>query len=119
MDVRELRLQVGLSQSKFAKMFEVPVSTLKDWEQKRRTPPTYVVNMMRTILQYKGMLVSQSYIEACEARRKSVENAMAIVLSATNGPDELFLEVLESYIFGKISLEEMEANIDKFEYLGA
>ena len=35
MEVRELRLQTGLSQSKFAKMFDVPVSTLKDWEQIR------------------------------------------------------------------------------------
>ena len=30
-------------------------------------------------------------------REMSVENAMAIMLSATNGPDELFLEVLDSY----------------------
>jgi len=118
MEVRELRLQTGLSQSKFAKMFDVPVATLKDWEQERRTPPAYVVNMMRTILEYKGMLISPSYVEACEARRKSVENAMAIMLSATIGPDELFLEVLDSYIFGKISLEELEVRIDRFEYLG-
>jgi len=46
-----------------------------------------------------------------------VENAMAIMLSATNGPDELFLEVLESYILGEITLEEMERRIDQFEYL--
>ena len=118
MGVRELRLQTGLSQSKFAKMFDVPVSTLKDWEQERRNPPVYVVNMMKTILQYKGMLISTSYIEACDVRRKSVENAMAVILSATNGPDELFLEVLDSYIFGKITLEELEARIDRFEYLG-
>ena len=116
MEVRELRLQTGLSQSKFAKMFDVPVSTLKDWEQERRNPPAYVVNMMRTILQYKGMLISQTYVEACDARRKSVENAMAIILSATNGPDELFMEVLDAYIFGKITLEEMEARIDRLEY---
>lgn len=32
MEVRELRLQTGLSQSKFAKMFDIPVATLKDWE---------------------------------------------------------------------------------------
>ena len=62
-------------------------------------------------------LISQSEVEACEARRKSVENAMAIMTSATNGPDELFLEVLDSYIFGKITLEEMEERIDRFEYL--
>ena len=91
---------------------------MKDREQDRRNPPAYVINRMRTILQYKGMLISPSYIEACEARRKGVENAMAIMLSATNGPDELFLEVLDSYIFGKITLEEMEVRIDRFEYLG-
>ena len=45
---------------------------------------------MRTILQYKGMLISQSYVEACDERRKSVENAMAIMLSATNGPENCF-----------------------------
>ena len=63
--------------------------------------------------------LSQSYVEACDERRKSVENAMAIMLSATNGPDELFMEVLDSYLFGKITLEEMEVRIDRFEYLGA
>ena len=118
MEIRNLRLQTGLSQSKFARIFDIPVSTLKDWEQERRNPPAYVVNMIRTILEYKGMLMTQSYLEACEARRKSVENAMAIMLSATNGPDELFMDVLDSYIFGKISLEEMESRIDRLEYLG-
>ena len=62
--------------------------------------------------------ISQSDVEACEMRRRSVENAMAIMLSATNGPDKLFLEVLDSYIFGEITLEEMEEKIDRFEYLG-
>lgn len=49
-------------------------------------------------------LINQSDAEACEARRKSVENVMAIMLSATNGPEEAFLEVLNSYIFGKSKL---------------
>ncbi len=30
MEVRELLLQKGLSQSKYVKMFDTPVSTLKD-----------------------------------------------------------------------------------------
>lgn len=42
---------------------------------------------------------------------------MSIMLSATNGPDEVFLTVLDSYIFGKITLEEMEERINRFEYL--
>lgn len=63
------------------------------------------------------MRISQSDVKACEARKKSVENVMAIMLSATNGPDELFLEVLDSYIYGKITLDEMEERINCFEYL--
>ena len=61
--------------------------------------------------------VSQSYIEECEARKKNVENAMAIMLSATNGPDELFAKVLNAYILGEITLEELENRIDQFEYI--
>lgn len=118
MEVRNMRMQTGLSQNKFAKMFDIPLATLKDWEQERRKPPVYIVNMMRTILEYKGMLMNQAYIDDCEERRRSVENAMAIMLTATNGPDDLFVEALDSYIFGKISLEEMEKRIDRFEYLG-
>lgn len=118
MEVRNLRMQSGLSQSKFAKMFDIPLATLKDWEQERRKPPVYIINMMRTILEHKGMLMNQPYIDACDKRRRSVENAMAIMLTATNGPDDAFVMALDEYIFGKISLEEMEKKIDRFEYLG-
>ena len=41
MGIKELRGINGLSQSKFAKLFDIPLSTLKDWEQGRRTPPQY------------------------------------------------------------------------------
>lgn len=62
--------------------------------------------------------LNQRYLEECKERKKSVENAMSIMVSATNGPDELFLSVLDSYISGKITLEEMEERINRFEYLG-
>lgn len=54
--VKSLRQQTGLSQSKFAGFFEIPVSTLQYWEQGLRTPPVYVVNMMETILRFKEMI---------------------------------------------------------------
>lgn len=118
MSIKELRSLTGLSQSKFAVMFDIPVPTLKDWELGRRKPPAYVVNMMKTILELRGVITEESYITACENRRKSVERATAIILTATVGPDEIFTEVLESYIDGHITLEEMEANVDKLKYLG-
>jgi len=61
--------------------------------------------------------VNQSYIDECEVRKRNVENAMAIMLSATNGPDKLFEEVLNAYILGEITLEELENRIDRFEYI--
>ena len=61
--------------------------------------------------------VNQIYIDECEERKKNVENAMAIMLSATNGPDKLFKEMMNAYILGEITLEELEKRIDLFEYL--
>ena len=46
MEVRELRLQTGLSQSQFAIMFDIPISILKDWEQERRNTPAYVMKYL-------------------------------------------------------------------------
>lgn len=118
MGIKELRVFTGLSQSKFAKMFDIPVSTLKDWEQERRTPPGYVVNMIKTILEYRGLFNDTAYLEACEQRRKRVEKTMAVLLTATEGPDEVFMDALDSYIFGKITLDELEKNVDRLAYLG-
>lgn len=48
-----MRKQTGLSQAKFAAIFNIPVATLQDWEHGRRTPPSYVPEMMQTILSYR------------------------------------------------------------------
>ena len=48
--IRELRKVSGLSQNTFAEKFEIPTSTLQDWEHDRRTPPVYVVGMIDKIL---------------------------------------------------------------------
>ena len=118
MNIKELRFQTGLSQSKFAAMFDIPVSTLRNWEQERRTPPTYVVNMIKKILELQGILIDDNYIDSCESRRRSVERVLAILFTATNGPDETFMKVLDSYISGEITLKEMETRVDRLEYLG-
>ena len=54
MEIKELRKITGLSQAKFAKHVDIPVSTLQDWEHKRRIPPTYIVLMMKKILESEG-----------------------------------------------------------------
>lgn len=58
---------------------------------KEMRTPTYVVNMIKTILEFKGMIVDEDYISACENRRKSVERVMDILLTVPKKPDDLYL----------------------------
>lgn len=53
MSIKELRKQTGMSQSQFAKRFNIPVGTLAHWEQGVRKPPNYVLTMIEEILKTK------------------------------------------------------------------
>lgn len=48
--IKYLRKQTNMSQSQFSIFFDLPKSTLQDWEQGNRVPPRYVVSMMERIL---------------------------------------------------------------------
>ena len=50
LDVKELRQSTGMSQSKLAEYFGIPVRTLQDWEQGKRRPPEYIPKMMQRLL---------------------------------------------------------------------
>lgn len=45
--VREYRKKLKLSQSEFAKRFNVPISTLRKWEQKEVKPSKYFIEMIK------------------------------------------------------------------------
>lgn len=47
--VREIRRQTGLSQALFAKTIDVPVGTLRNWEQGRRDPEGPARALLRAI----------------------------------------------------------------------
>lgn len=44
--VKEIRNRTGLSQQAFAKMYDIPVSTLRKWEQGEASPAPYVVRLL-------------------------------------------------------------------------
>ena len=56
MTIKELRQQRGLSQSAFAKYFEIPVRTVQDWEQGKRKPPEYLVKLMQYKLEKENII---------------------------------------------------------------
>lgn len=53
--IKELRKKTGLSQSKFAAKFGIPVRTLQQWEQGISAPPEYLVRMMAYIMLLEGI----------------------------------------------------------------
>lgn len=50
MNIRELRKETKLSQQEFAKAFSIPVRTIQEWEQGRRTPADYIIKMLKYII---------------------------------------------------------------------
>lgn len=48
--IKELRASTNLSQTEFAKLFNIPVSTLRKWEQNESTPPAYVLSFIEKSL---------------------------------------------------------------------
>jgi len=48
-DVATLRKSLGLSQSRFAERYCLPVSTIRDWEQGRRRPDRAAFLLLRLI----------------------------------------------------------------------
>lgn len=44
--IRLLRAGTSLSRTAFAERFGIPLRTLEDWEAGRRTPPSYVLNLL-------------------------------------------------------------------------
>lgn len=49
MTIQELRVKTGLSQSKFAEYFGLPLRTVQEWEQGRRKPPDYIPKLLERI----------------------------------------------------------------------
>lgn len=45
-EIKEIRKLTGLSQAKFAKKYEIPLSTLESWERGTREPASYVINLL-------------------------------------------------------------------------
>ncbi len=44
--IKEIRMKTGMTQKEFAQMYNIPLSTLRKWEQGESSPPAYVSEMI-------------------------------------------------------------------------
>jgi len=44
--IKEIRLKLKLSQKEFSDRFEIPISTLRKWEQAQVSPSKYLINLL-------------------------------------------------------------------------
>lgn len=51
MDIREMRMQLGDTQSEFAARYEIPFRTIQNWETGLRKPPEYMVRLLQHRIQ--------------------------------------------------------------------
>lgn len=45
-DIKTIRLKTGLSQQEFGERYNIPVASIRDWEQGRRKCPEYVTELL-------------------------------------------------------------------------
>ncbi len=46
MTIKEIRTLSGLSQKAFSEKYHIPTRTIEDWEMGKRTPPTYIEELL-------------------------------------------------------------------------
>lgn len=51
--IRELRDSTGMTQKEFAELYQIPLSTLRKWEQGIASPPGYVILLIAQSLPYR------------------------------------------------------------------
>lgn len=52
----DLRKETELNRKAFAEHFGIPLRTLEDWEAGRRTPPRYVLRLMKYQIEYEKLI---------------------------------------------------------------
>ena len=56
MNIKDLRIQSGMSQSQFAEYFGIPLDTLQNWEQGRRKCPDYLLDLIEYKLKNENII---------------------------------------------------------------
>lgn len=86
--VKEIRHRTGLSQQAFAEKYDIPVSTLRKWEQGEASPAPYVVRLLDLAVPGSGL--SEERIEGKEGNFYYFDRSKGYVRDAAG--DAIFIQ---------------------------
>lgn len=87
MKIQDIRKLSNLSQRKFCKKYNIPLSTLRQWEQGKREPPDYLVELLEFKVR-EDLSMEKTVSMATIDEMKELKDALKSV-SAKNAEDML------------------------------
>lgn len=51
--IKEIRQSVQMTQKQFAEFLGIPKRTIENWEMGQRSPPEYVINLIKSVISNK------------------------------------------------------------------
>ena len=56
MNIKQLRAEAGMTQKAFSEYLNIPKRTIEDWENERRIPPKYIVELIEYKLRNEKLI---------------------------------------------------------------
>lgn len=112
--IKKMRKSYGLSQTQFAKQFNIPLRTVQNWELGERTAPTYVYELIEYKLKNESQTGGKATImKKYELKKANIEvsynERCEIKEGVTNGCEEP--ELVKSFD----TLEEAKEELNRYQ----
>jgi putative transcriptional regulator len=105
MDVKKIRSMTGLSQSKFAAKYGIPLRTIQSWEsngvKSKRTCPEHVYEMLKKQVEMDFNKQAQLQTMYDLTQKLSADDITAILKNENDPNAKLFYEMLGEYLKAK------------------
>ncbi len=101
--IRELRKSTGMTQKAFANMYDIPLSTLRKWEQGEASPAPYIINLLAKTLPSTDASLQQiqghdGNLYYYDKNKKTVSDARGNIIAVQENLDGVKEQNLRLYL---------------------
>lgn len=102
--IKELRKSIDLSQSQFAREFDIPLRTLQRWEQGQNKTPEYIIALIKRLLFFYDLRKNNNLMCIHSSKREMVRKCVHIA--------EANINIRKLVIFGSSVTEDCREDSD-------